>query len=253
MAKPILIANWKNHPSSLEEAKTILKDLSKKSSLYKKVSLFIAPPTPFFAEVASRTTKYAKLGSQDISTLTKGSYTGEVTPDILKSFGVRLAIVGHSEQRALGVTNEVVAYKVKVALKAGIVPVICIGELVHDHEGEHFEFLREQIKASLSNLSKQSVISVILAYEPIWAIGKKGSEAISPTDLNQTILFIRKILSDLFGRKAAEGVAIIYGGSVDPSNALALIKEGGVRGFLVGHASLKAKSFEVITHALLQK
>jgi triosephosphate isomerase len=253
MAKPILIANWKNHPSSLEEVKTLLKDLSKKSDLYKKVSLFIAPPLPYLTEVGSRITKYAKLGVQDINALPKGTYTGEVTTDILKSFGARLAIIGHSEQRALGVTNEMVGAKVKTALKAGMVPVVCIGESARDTEGEHFEVLREQIKATLSGLSKQSLASILLAYEPVWAIGKKGSEAISPADLNQSLLFIRKIISDLYGRKSAESVVIIYGGSVDQSNATQLVKEGGVKGFLAGRASLKAKVLESIALSLIQK
>ncbi len=251
MAKSILVANWKNNPSSLDEVKSLLRDLSRKSALYKRLSLFIAPPLTYLAEVSQRAGGYSKLASQDVVSAGKGPYTGEVTVDILKSFGVRLAIIGHSEQRALGVSDEMVAEKIKTALRAGIIPLVCVGEKERDSEGEHFEFLREQIKSSLAGVSKQALSSIILAYEPVWAIGKKGSEALSPADLNQSVLFIKKALSDLFGRKVADEVTILYGGSVDPNNAGALIKEGGVKGFLVSRASLKAKSFEAIAASII--
>jgi triosephosphate isomerase (TIM) len=253
MAKLILVANWKNYPSSMAEAADILKGFSKKADLYKKLSTFIAPPLPYLGPVGEKGKKFSQLGVQDLFPLAKGTHTGAVTPDILKSFGVRLAILGHSERRALGETSEQVAEKVRAALKVGIVPLVCVGENVRDTDGEHFEFLREQIKASLGDIPKQAVSKVVLAYEPSWAIGKSAEDALAPADLMQSVLFIRKILSDLYGRKVAEGVQILYGGSVDPTNAGALVKEGGVRGLLVGRASLDPKKFELIAQSLLQK
>jgi triosephosphate isomerase (TIM) len=253
MAKLILVGNWKNYPSSPAEAADILKGLAKKADLYKKLSTFVTPPLPYLGLAAEKGKKFAQLGVQDISPLAKGTYTGSVTPDILKSFGVRLAILGHSERRTLGETSEQVAQKARAALKVGIVPLVCVGEEARDADGEHFEFLREQIKASLTGIPKQAISKIVLAYEPAWAIGKSAKEALSPADLTQSVLFIRKILSDLYGRKVAEDVSILYGGSVDPTNAGALVKEGGVRGLLVGRASLEPKKFELIAQSLLQK
>ena len=253
MAKLILVANWKNHPASLFEAESLLKDMAKKRELYKKTNLFIAPPTPYFDAVVRRAGGFAQLASQDISLLPKGTYTGEVTPEILKSFGVRLAIVGHSERRALGETSSDVAEKAKAALKAGIMPLVCFGEREKDSDGEHFELLRQELKASLLGLTKKDMTKVALAYEPVWAIGKHAQEAIRVEDLSQTVLFVRRVLADLFGRKEAEKVAILYGGSVEPANAEILVKGSGVRGLLVGHSSLRAEEFEEITRSITGK
>lgn len=254
MAKPILIANWKNHPGSLSEAKALLKQIAKNAKLYKNFSLFIAPPFTYFQSVSESLGHFGQLASQNIPSLPPGNYTGQVTPDILKSFGVRLAIIGHSERRALGETNELISQKVKTALHSGIIPLVCIGEKVRDVDGEHFEFLREQLKLSLAGLNRKADISkLVVAYEPIWAIGKRASDAIGPDDLSQIVIFIKKVLSDMFGRFVAEKIPILYGGSVEPTNASALLLETGIRGYLVGHASLNAKSFKIIAESLISK
>lgn len=253
MAKPILVANWKNHPSSQAEADRILREFSKKSQFYKKLSLIIAPPLPYLELVSRKSSKLAQLGTQDLSPQAKGTHTGSVTHDILKSFGVRMAILGHSERRAQGETSEQVAEKVRLALKVGIVPLVCVGETHRDEEGEYFELLREQIKASLAGVGKNAIGKLILAYEPTWAIGKSAKEAISPSDLAQSVIFIRKALTDLYGRKTAESVVILYGGSVDHTNAGILLREGGVKGLLVGRASLDPRKMEVIAQSLLGK
>jgi len=252
MSKPILVANWKNHPSSLAEVTFLLKGLSANKLVYKKLSLFVAPPLTYLDLVKEKALGYAKLASQDIS-LTHKTTTGAVTVDILKSFGVKLAIIGHSERRALGETSEQVREKVKLALRSGITPLVCIGELSHDQDGEHFEFLRKEIKLSLAGLNKSNASKLSLAYEPVWAIGKRTQDAIEPIDLSQTVIFIKKVLTDMFGRKVAESIPILYGGSVETNNAKILIRETGIRGFLVGHASLNAKSFKEIAQALISK
>lgn len=253
MAKPILVANWKNHPASLEEAKSLIRELSKAKLVLKKTRLFIAPPLPYFELVSSGARSFAGLASQNMFAHMKGSYTGGITPGILKSFGVRLAIVGHSERRAQGESSEAVSLKVKAALKAGIAPLVCVGEPSRDADGEYFEVLRDEIKASLAGLSKSNVSSVIIAYEPVWAIGKSAKESLAPAELAESVIFIRKVLSDLFGRKAAESVHILYGGSVEYANAGTLARESGISGFLVGHASLNAKQFVAIAKSLTGK
>lgn len=254
MVKPILVANWKNHPDSLDEAKILLGQLSRDSKFYKKLAFFIAPPFTYFESVSQRVSHFGYLASQNISSLPSGNYTGQVAPAILKSFGVRLAIIGHSERRQFGETSEHVARKVATALRAGITPLVCVGEVSRDQDGEHFEFLREQIKLSLAGVNRKTgAPKVVLAYEPVWAIGKSAREAINPTDLSQSVIFIKKVLTDMFGRSTADRIPILYGGSVEPNNVRALFQDTGLRGFLVGHASLKAKTFGALAKSLISK
>jgi len=253
MTKLILVANWKNHPSSPAEAGILLRGLAKKTLLFKKFSTFIAPPYSYFSMVGEKAHKYADLATQDLSLVSKGTCTGEITQEILKSFGVRLAIIGHSERRALGESSESVSKKVALALKSGITPLVCVGENERDQDGEHFDLLREQVKTSLQGITKQQVGKVILAYEPVWAVGAQAKGSIEPAELSQAVIFIRKVLSDLYSRKVAESVVVLYGGSVDPTNARALVKESGVSGLLVGRASLDGQKFASIAESLLQK
>jgi triosephosphate isomerase (TIM) len=254
MPRPILIANWKNHPSSLSEAKVLLGQMAKNAKLYKKLSLFVAPPLTYLDLLSRCSKNFFYLASQDISSQYDGTYTGQVTPDILKGFGVRLAIIGHSERRAMGESSDLVSQKIKTALRAGIVPLVCIGELSRDQDGEHFEFLRDELKSSLASINRKADISnLILAYEPVWAIGKHAQDAITSADLSQSILFIKKILTDMFGRAVAEHLPILYGGSVEPTNASTLFRGTGIKGFLIGHASLNAKNFGIIAQSLISK
>ncbi|MBX4200409.1 triose-phosphate isomerase [Candidatus Parcubacteria bacterium] len=251
MSKPLLIANWKNHPESLARGTNILQGFSKKQSLFKKTSLFIAPPLPYFETVSKKIKNYATLAAQDIFFTSEGTHTGVVTPEILKSFGVKLSIIGHSERRALGETNEVVAQKVKTSLLSNITPVLCVGETTRDTEGDHFGFLQEQLKLSLEGIRrKDDAERLIIAYEPVWAIGKTAKDAMQPSDLSQMIIFIKKVLTEIFDRESADKIPIIYGGSVEPENAKQLF-DTDIRGFLVGHASLDPQSFATIAEAIV--
>ena len=254
MTKPILVANWKNKPASLREASLLLSGLSRRSRLYRQILTFIAPAYTYFESVTKRAEGFSSLASQDISILPEGTHTGSITPDILKSFGVRMAIIGHSERRAMGETNEIISKKIKTALKAGITPLVCVGEIARDSEGEYLEFLRNQIKFSLEGIKrKDEAPKLIIAYEPIWAIGKKAKNAVSPEDLAQMVVFIKRVLVDLFGRDTAERIPIIYGGSVESNNVSKLIEQTNIKGFLVGHASLDTKEFAEIAEALITK
>ena len=123
-----------------------------------------------------------------------------------------------------------------------------------DQDGKHFEFLREQLKLSLSGLNRKvDALKLALAYEPVWAIGKRANDAIEPVDLSESAIFIKKVLADMFGRAVAERVPILYGGSVESANARMLFNKTGIRGYLVGHASLNAKSFKAIAQSLISK
>jgi triosephosphate isomerase len=250
--KLILVANWKNHPDSLSRVEDLINGLKKKAEVYKKLSTFIAPPLAYFESVSKKTKSFSSLASQDIS-VGKKTTTGAVEVDILQNFGVKLAIIGHSERRALGETNEEVSEKIITALKAGIIPLVCVGEAERDREGEFLEFIRHQIRLSLSGIKKKDEAkSIMIAYEPVWAIGKSSKDAVGPEDLTQMIIFIRKVLSDLYGRETADKIPLLYGGSVEKENAESLVRTG-INGFLVGHESLHAENFQKIALALLNK
>lgn len=252
MARQMLVANWKDHPASLDEADLIIKGMAKHASTYKKLHTFIAPPLPYFDIVSKKAQNFANLASQDIFESYEGTYTGAVLPDILKSFGTKLAIIGHSEMRALGETDKSVAQKIRVAIKAGIVPLVCVGETARDEKGDYLEFLKNELRGSLAGLRRKDDASkIVIAYEPIWAIGKKAKDAANKEEVTEMVIFIRKVVASIFGRSAAEKMPILYGGSVEPENAAVLAKETGIRGFLVGHASLDPEGFNEIANALI--
>lgn len=251
MSKPILVANWKNNPDSPRLAAALLTSLSKRAAAYKKLSLFIAPPYIYMESVGKRARGFSQLASQDIFFTAEGVHTGAITPAMLKGLGVKLSIVGHSERRALGETNEVVAAKLKTALLSGLTPLLCVGELERDEEGKHLEELRDQLKFSLEGVRRrEDAGKLIIAYEPVWAIGRRGKGAMTPPELSQVVIFIKKVLNDIFGREAAEKIPVLYGGSVDSTNAELLYKEGGIRGLLVGRASLQPQEFTEIAKSL---
>jgi triosephosphate isomerase len=201
--------------------------------------------------VSSKVRGVGGLASQDIFQAVSGTYTGVTSTEMLKSFGTKLSIVGHSERRKLGETNQMISEKVRSALKSGITPLLCVGEDVHDAEGSYFEVLREQITSSLNGIKKtEEAKRLIIAYEPVWAIGEKADKSIEPLELSQTVIFIKKVLTEVFGRKVADHIPVLYGGSVDDSNAEALVNNTGINGFLVGRASLNPEMFAKIAQIL---
>ena len=149
-------------------------------------------------------------------------------------------LVGHSERRKMGETDEIVNKKAKSAVNEGMTAVICIGEEKHDSQGEYLSVLRDQITLALKDISKKFIDHVIVAYEPIWAIGAKSS--MNSRDIHETSIFIKKVLRDLYGI-SGDGVRILYGGAVGVDNAKSIVGDGFVDGLLVGRESLKAKSF----------
>ncbi len=244
--KRFIVANWKMNPTSLAEAKRLFSALKKSSSKLplKDVLFVLCPPSAYLGIFkAEYEGKKIALGTQDIFYESSGAFTGEQSAELLKSVGARFAIVGHSERRALGETDDMVARKVAAALRAGLRPVVCIGERVRDERGDYLHFLEEELRASLKGLSPQNLKDIIVAYEPVWAIGKDAKEAMKPADVHETTLFVRKILAERFGREHSRGVPVLYGGSVSLSNAGALLARGGIDGLLIGRESLDVKNF----------
>lgn len=250
--RKIVIANWKMNPTSVKEAKTLFLQIKRKASLLKKISVVVAPPFAFLSlfSSAKKSSKTFSLGAQNTSWQSSGALTGEVSSPMLKDLGVSYVIVGHSERRALGETDAVVARKIASLLGERLVPILCVGETERDQHGDYLSVLANQIKSSLLGVSKRDIVNTVIAYEPVWAIGKTAKDAMDSHKLHETTLFIRKTLTELYGRNIAEAVTIIYGGSVEPVNAPDLIKNGNVSGFLVGRASLSAKEFGNIIDAV---
>jgi len=242
MKKRLVIANWKMYIESPDEAKKFISILKRKAASYEGADAWVAPPFTILPAL-----KGMKLGGQAVSANT-GAHTGEVSADMLKEAGASFVLVGHSERRAAGDTNEDAHAQLAAAANAGLAPVLCVGEQERTPDGAHFNFIQEQLIAALRGA--QSLASkLVVAYEPLWAIGKTAHDAMQPGEVEETVIFIRKTLADILGRKDALKVPILYGGSVEPENAAKLIADGGVNGFLVGHASADIDSFVEILKA----
>jgi len=240
--KKIVIGNWKNNPQTSEEAKKIFKGVVKKALAISGVETVIAPPT-LFTNLFSKEKFSAKvrLGAQNVFHKTEGACTGEITAGMLKHAKVSHVIIGHSERRALGETDAVVAQKAAVLLREGFKPIICIGEPTHDPEGEYLRFLENQITSSLALIQNNDMLDIIIAYEPIWTIG--ATEAMTGNDIYQTTLYIRKILHGIYNQTIADAMTIVYGGSVNTSNIEDIMVKGNVDGVLVGRDSLIPDNF----------
>ncbi len=247
MKKRLIVGNWKLHPKSLKEGERLLSGFS----AVRGVETIICPPTVFLGELRSRFKgKTLSFGAQDLFWEFSGSYTGGVSSEMLKDRGAKYVLVGHSERRALGEVNDIVNKKLLAALKGGLVPILCVGEPARDLEGGYLEFLQNQLTACLKGVSRKMLVDVVIAYEPVWAIGQSFEKAMRPEEVHETSLFIRKIISDTYRREDGHSISILYGGSVEGENAGAIVSEGNVEGVLVGHQSLKPKEFAKIIEAI---
>lgn len=245
-----MVGNWKLNPGTNIEAKSLVLAVKKKVAKFVGTEVVVAPPFLFIPEVARALTKTeVKLGAQDAHFEERGACTGQVSPVMLATFGVKYIIVGHSERRALGETNKQVNQKIHTILKRKQTPIVCIGERVRDAQGLFFNEIEEQIRSLAEGLTPVMMSRIVIAYEPIWAIGT-GATA-TAEDVKEMQIFIVSVLTKLYERRVAAKVPLIYGGSVKASNALELYKEGGMNGFLVGGASLQAEEFALIVASTL--
>jgi triosephosphate isomerase len=250
--RALVIGNWKLNPGTSIEAKSLALAVKKCVAKCSETQVVVAPPFLFIPEVARSLTKTeVKLGAQDAHFEERGACTGEISPVILATFGVTHIIVGHSERRALGETNEQVNRKIHTILKRKQTPIVCIGERVRDTQGLFFNEIEEQIRSLAEGLTPMMLSRIVIAYEPIWAIGT-GATA-TAEDVKEMQIFIVSVLTKLYERKVAAKVHLIYGGSVKSSNALELYKDGGMNGFLVGGASLQADEFAAIVVSTLPR
>jgi triosephosphate isomerase len=241
--KKLIVGNWKMNPVDEDKARSIVSLVKKVSLKLKKSEVVVCPPYLYLPLFSKSKSKNFILGSQNAHHELSGSYTGEVSFSMLYQYGVRFVIVGHSERRKMGETDEIINRKVKSVVNSGMKAIVCIGESIRDNNGDYLDFIKKQIINALVDVPKKLLENIVIAYEPIWAIG--ASSAMSPRDLHEMTIFIKKVLNDILGVSSAD-IRILYGGSVDRVNADMLIKEGNVSGFLVGRQSLVPKDFAEI-------
>ena len=244
----IIVANWKAYVEDIEKAKKLLATAKRVGG--KSVQLVLAPSAPYLGLLASKPHTAVAFAGQDVSVTTGGAQTGESTAQILEAAGASYVIVGHSERRAAGETDEVISEKLGHALAHNLTPILCVGEHERDEDGRYLSFVRAQITTALENLSQKERTKVILAYEPIWAIGKSAAEAITTHDLSEMVLYLRKVLAELLPGKSSLHSTVLYGGSVEPENARDLAGGSGIDGFLVGHASVDPVQFASLVKKL---
>ena len=241
--KSLVVANWKMNPETIEKAKEIFRGTKAVVKDLKNTKVVICPPFVYLSDLEKINDSKILIGAQDMFWENAGSFTGEISPIMLKKEGEGYVILGHSERRELGETEEMIAKKIASAIKAGLIPILCIGEKERDIHGEYLHFLRKQIINSLGKLPKRFLAKLIVAYEPIWAIGKSEEEAMKPTDLHEMTIFIKKILVELYGQAVGMTVPVLYGGSVNHNNAKDILVHGQVQGLLIGRESLNPKKF----------
>jgi triosephosphate isomerase len=240
----MIAGNWKMNLNRGESA-ALAKSILKETADVLDVDVLVAPPfTALGAVKEAIAGTRMLLGGQNMHWESGGAFTGEISPSMLVDAGCSHVILGHSERRTLfGETNEMIDRKLGSALQAGLVPILCIGETLEEREkGRTFEVIEEQLRESMKGLVQKNSLppSLILAYEPVWAIGT-GKTA-TPQQAQEVHLHIRKWLGETFGSVASE-IRILYGGSVKPENVAELMGMGDIDGALVGGASLKAQSF----------
>ncbi len=248
MRKKIVAGNWKMNTllkEGMELAKAVEKLEKEKTS---DALVIIAPPYTHLSRV-NDLIDGVKLSAQNCASEESGAFTGEISPDMLVSAGVEYVILGHSERRSYyGEDNELLNKKTKLALSKGLKPIYCCGEVLKEREGGVlFEVIREQITVGLAGLNKADMQKIIIAYEPVWAIGT-GVVA-TPQQAQEMHKFIRDLLAELFDAEVAENMTILYGGSCKPSNAAELFSNPDVDGGLIGGASLKAEDFLAIVNS----
>lgn len=248
MRKQIVAGNWKMN-MNLAETETLITDL-KKQSRTSEAEVMIAPAfTNLWQAFKSLKDRNIEVVAQNMHFAESGAYTGEVSADMLKSVGVKTVILGHSERRAyFNETDEVLAKKVKAALENELKVIFCFGEELDDRKSDNHESIVEnQITNALFDLNADAFENIILAYEPVWAIGT--GETASPEQAQDMHKFIRTVLEKKYGSEVANNVPILYGGSVKPNNAQEIFSKPDVDGGLIGGASLKAEDFFAIVNA----
>ena len=256
MRKPIIAGNWKMYKTigaAIELANGLKREFFKIEP--KDIDIVLCPVFTCLSEVAEVVlSSNIGLGAQDVYWQDEGAFTGEISAPMLKDAGCAYVIIGHSERRQFfGETNDTVNKKIKAALKSGLIPIVCVGESLAQREANQtFEVLSDHTRNGLAGLTEEEVAKIVIAYEPVWAIGT-GKTATS-AQAQEAHKYIRDLLVKLYNSEIAEGIRIQYGGSVKPENIEEIMAQPDVDGALVGGASLKVESFsEIVKRGLKVK
>ncbi len=243
MRKPLIAGNWKMNLDR-HAAIVLANAIAEAAEKIGNVEIAICPPFVYLDVVRQALgNSVVALGAQNMSPEPSGAFTGEISAGMLKDVGCKYVILGHSERRhLLGETDAFINTKVHAAIAAGLLPVVCVGELLADREaGKTAAVVGAQLEGSCAGLSPEQMAEVVMAYEPVWAIGT--GKVASPEQAEEVHLALRKMISDRYNSQTAERVRIQYGGSVKPSNAAELLSQPNIDGALVGGASLRAEDF----------
>lgn len=243
MRRPIIAGNWKMNKTILE-AIELVNGLKRQLYDINNMDIVVCPPFTALCDVNEVIMETnITLGAQDLFWEENGAFTGEISAKMLKDVGCQYVIIGHSERRQyFGETNETVNKKLKIALKTDLLPIVCVGEKLEEKDkGLTFDVIKDHIENGLAGLSSDDILKVIIAYEPVWAIGT-GRNA-TPQQAQEAHSYIRKLLTNLFDKETAGTVRIQYGGSIKPENIKDIMKQPDVDGGLVGGASLDLASF----------
>lgn len=246
----LIVANWKAYVEDMANAKKLFA-VSKRLAKTSDITIVLAPPAPLLGALAVKNKPNVEFSAQDVSATTGGARTGEITAQAYSTAGATYAIIGHSERRSAGDTDAAISEKLAHALASGLVPILCIGENERDGEGRYLAVVREELTRAVEPLAMKDRAKVIVAYEPLWAIGKDAEHAILQNDLAEMVLYIRKVLAELLPGKSSQRSLVLYGGSVEPSNIRDLAGASGVDGFLIGHASIDPRTFSLLVKQLV--
>ncbi|SMB85397.1 triosephosphate isomerase [Desulfonispora thiosulfatigenes DSM 11270] len=248
MRKPVIAANWKMYKTT-NEAKNFVKQFKPLVEKNTEVEIVLCVPYTSLESLSEELkNEQIGLGAQNMYPINQGAFTGEISAEMLLNLGIKYVIIGHSERRQIfNETDEFIKQKLEKALVVGLTPILCIGETLEEREsGATLTKCKTQIESAIQGVPKENLPKIIIAYEPIWAIGT-GKTA-SPEDAEETIKGIRSIIAEIFDIEAAQKVRIQYGGSVNPENIKDLMSKDNIDGALVGGASLEATSFAQIVN-----
>lgn len=240
-----MVANWKMNLVKPRDAEILANDFKKASAKLKNIDVVVCPSYVHIPHVFKYTQKESLLlGSQNVARFENASLTGEVSASQLGEYGVKYSIVGHSERRIEGESNQIISEKVSILLKKNITPILCVGESSRDENGQYLHDIEKQLKESLEGVSRKMVEKVVIAYEPLWAIGKNAKRGATKEEIEEVVIAIRRTLSDMYEMKKLPQNKVLYGGSVmNPKDITQSISKGYISGCLVGRASLLSKTF----------
>ncbi len=240
-SQKIIIGNFKQNPDTLDRSIKLAGEYIKLQKKYKDTTMGIALPSVFLHEVNKKYGKNLNIYSQTVSEYLEGSHTGEISVNQINSIGIKKTLVGHSERRAMGDTNEIVQKQILNALNKKMQVILCVGEPNRENNNEYIKFVDTQIETALDFVKKIDYKNITVAYEPVWAIGSNAKRSANVNEIYEMTIAIRKKLIEIFGKTNGTQISILYGGSVNSKNAEEIMDVHHINGFLLGRASLDIK------------